>query len=134
MPQETQLANVKVLIADDEIFAAMILEEALVEFGGTVVGPISLPSHIVPMALKARPDIALLDVKMTDGTSYEAAIELRAAGIPVILVTGYDVLPDCPEELKDVPLVTKPWDLDVLISLIIKLAAAPVSARSSRLH
>jgi CheY-like chemotaxis protein len=114
MPKRPNLAGINVLIADDELLCAMVLEEEVEGLGGKVVGTVSRVGDIVETAKRGRADIAVLDVNMKGQFSYEAALELLSAGVPVIFMSGYDELMDCPDALRATPLLTKPWTSDAL--------------------
>lgn len=106
------LAGLRVLIADDELLCAMVLEEEVRDMGGEVVGPVSRVADIVATAKSEKADIAVLDVNMKGQLSYDAALELVSSGVSVIFMSGYNEIMDCPDALKDVPLLTKPWSGD----------------------
>jgi DNA-binding NarL/FixJ family response regulator len=99
----------KILIAEDEVLPAMELELALAELGCATVGPVDNVDDIVPTALRASVDAALLDINMKGEYSYAAAYQLLAAGIAVLFVTGYDQPPDLPGPLESIPRLQKPF-------------------------
>ncbi len=71
---------IRVLLADDQAlvrgaFAAMLGLEADIE----VVAEVSSGDEVVSAALRARPDVALLDVQMPGRDGLSAAGDLRAA-------------------------------------------------------
>jgi CheY-like chemotaxis protein len=105
----------RILVVEDELLCAMELEELLEELHCVVIGPVSRAGDVVPAADAATrdgagPDGALLDVNLHGERSYDAALELRARHIAVVLVTGYGTLLDCPPGLSGVPRVAKPFD------------------------
>jgi CheY-like chemotaxis protein len=111
------IEGLRILVVEDELLCAMELEELLEELHCEVIGPVSRVSDVLPACDAATlggsaPDGALLDVNLHGERSYAAATELRARHIPVVLVTGYGVLPDCPLDLQRVPKVGKPFDRD----------------------
>jgi two-component SAPR family response regulator len=114
MKKRPSLVGVRVLIADDELLCAMVLEDEVEDLGGEVVGMVSRAADIVEAAKRGRADIAVLDVNMKGQFSYDAALELLSNGIPVVFMSGYDELMNCPDELKAAPLLTKPWTGDTL--------------------
>ncbi|HET6257257.1 response regulator transcription factor [Pseudonocardia sp.] len=71
---------IKVLLADDQALvrgalAAMLGLEPDIE----VVAQVGSGAEVVPAALQAAPDVALLDVQMPGGDGLDAATALRAA-------------------------------------------------------
>lgn len=101
--------GLKILIAEDEVLAAMELESLVMELGHDVSAVVPQPERIVPAAERCSPDIALLDVNLRGGRSYAAAQILAARGIAIIFVTGYGALADMPEDLSDAPRLEKPF-------------------------
>jgi CheY-like chemotaxis protein len=84
------LAGRRVLVVEDEMMIAMLLEDMLSELGCAVVGP----AHTVPEALalvsgEAALDVALLDVNLAGQPVFAVADALRAKGVPTIFSTGY---------------------------------------------
>jgi DNA-binding LytR/AlgR family response regulator len=62
-------------------------------------------------------DLALLDVDVTDGKTFEVAAMLRIRQVPFVFFSGSrrDHLPD---QFKDAPFIPKPYDERVLIERI----------------
>ena len=91
---EPQRANspIRVLLADDQAlirgaFAALIgLEQDM-----AVVAQVSNGDDVVPAALQARPDVALLDVQMPglDGIAAAASLAAVAPGCRVLILTTF---------------------------------------------
>jgi len=64
-------------------------------------------------------DGAILDIQLGDKKSFDLARRMKALRIPVMFTTGYDQAV-VPEELMDIPRLTKPLSL----SEVVRLAAA----------
>ena len=92
---------------------------ALEELGCATVGPVDNVNDIVPAALGAAVDAALLDINMKGQYSYAAAYQLLAAGVAVLFVTGYDQPPDLPGPLEEVPRLRKPFTQRELAAAIV---------------
>jgi len=80
----------RVLVVEDELMIAMLVEDMLADLGCTVVGP----AHTLEMALKAveaepQIDAALLDVNLAGQPVFPVADALRARHAPLIFSTGY---------------------------------------------
>src|SRR5215213_8059540 len=56
-----------VLVAEDEAVQALDLAITLNDFGCTVLGPASSVAEATSLLDKARPNLALLDVRLRDG-------------------------------------------------------------------
>jgi DNA-binding NarL/FixJ family response regulator len=104
------LSGLRILIVEDELLCAMELEQLLRDLDCEVVGPVGRVGDVVPAADSAALDGALLDVNLHGQRSYPAASALRGRNIAVVMVTGYGELPDCPDDLKGVPTVNKPFN------------------------
>ena len=84
------VANVKVLIVEDEFFIALDHQFQIEELGHTVVGIAVSAEQAVTLAERERPDVVLMDIRLTglrDGI--EAAAEIRDRyDIPSIFLTA----------------------------------------------
>ena len=81
----------RILVADDEHLAALSVTESLRELGYTTVGPAHDGEHAIELGFSARPDLALLDVRMADELDgVDAARFLFAElAIPSVIVSAY---------------------------------------------
>ncbi len=84
--------DMRILIADDEPLIRLDLKELLQGFGYTVVGEASDGGEALRKITELKPDIAILDIKMS-GLDGIAVAELVARDIPVILLTAYSSPP-----------------------------------------
>ena len=82
---------IKVLLADDEVLIRGALAALLgLEPDLAVVGEAADSVAAVAMALRVRPEIAVLDLEMPPGDGLQAATEIRERlAIPVVLVTRH---------------------------------------------
>ena len=102
----SELDGLRVFIAEDEALFVMELEMLLEQMGCSVVGAVNSVDKVLSGAGDA--DCVLLDVNMKGEQSYPAALELRDRGVPVVFITGYAELPNCPAALADTPRLGKP--------------------------
>ena len=79
----------KVMIVEDELLVAMLLEEALVEHGCEIVGPFSTLETALLAAHDVVAHVAVLDVNLRGKRVYPVAELLEARGIPFLLMSGY---------------------------------------------
>jgi DNA-binding response OmpR family regulator len=110
-----------VLIVEDEPLISMTLEHCVLEAGFQVLGPVATSTDALRLSENVRPDLALVDLHLRDGsTGLTVARELMARwGTPSLFLS-------VDEELRakaDVGLgfVEKPVEWDALLSCI-KLA------------
>ena len=78
----------RILIAEDEAILAYDLAETVEEAGFKVEGPHPGISDAMLAFQKRRPDLAILDVELSDGNVFSFARTLKAEDVPVIFHTG----------------------------------------------
>ncbi len=88
--QPDEMAQIRVLVAEDDAPSRTLLAQVLVACGHIVVSQVSTGREAVDRALALNPDVVLLDVHMPDGSGIEAAerITRERPGTAVILFTG----------------------------------------------
>ena len=112
-----------VLIVEDEIMVAMLVEDLLTDLGCDVTGPAVSAETAVEAARREIVDFALLDVNLDGGTSFAAADILRARGVPFAFVTGYEA-DTVDERFSKVPVLQKPIERQMLQRLFVPNAGA----------
>jgi DNA-binding response OmpR family regulator len=75
----------RILLAEDEFITAFDLCDTFEEAGYEVEGPHAGISSAMLACQKEKPDLAVLDVELADGLSYELAQKLLEDNVPVIL-------------------------------------------------
>jgi response regulator NasT len=84
------MAQLRIIIADDESIIRMDLKETLANLGHLVVGEAGDGTSAVNLARELRPDIVIMDIKMPDMDGIEAARILTEENIaPILLLTAY---------------------------------------------
>jgi two-component system, response regulator PdtaR len=85
-----ELAQTRVIIADDESIIRMDLREMLTAIGYLVVGEAGDGISAVNLARELRPDLVIMDIKMPDLDGIAAAKVLTEERIaPVLLLTAF---------------------------------------------
>ncbi len=79
----------RILLVEDEIVIAMMLEDMIIKLEGVPVGPATSLQKGLDMARSETFDAAVLDVNLGDGNSVDIADLLAQRQIPFILATGY---------------------------------------------
>lgn len=86
-------ARVRVLVADDDAILREIARATLQTAGFTVQTVASGDAAVAACALNL-PDVALLDVEMSEGDGYQACANIRTLpggeNLPIVMVTGLD--------------------------------------------
>jgi two-component system, response regulator PdtaR len=84
------MANLRVLIADDDPIIRLDLKQMLQTLEYDVVAEASDGQEAVALAQESRPDICILDVKMPKMDGIEATVKISEEEIaPCILLTSY---------------------------------------------
>jgi CheY-like chemotaxis protein len=111
-----------ILIVEDEMLLAMMLEGMLGDLGHTVLKAARVSSG-VRMATEAAIDCAILDVNLNGETSYPVADALRKRGMPFVFATGYGE-DGVHADYRGVPVLTKPYrehDLERILTSVLPL-------------
>ena len=83
------LAGKRVLVVEDEMLVALLVEDVLLDAGCVVVGPFSRVPAGLAAAMVELVDVALLDVNVANEKVFPIAYALEERGIPFLFVTGY---------------------------------------------
>lgn len=115
----------RLLIVEDELLVALIIEEMTRDIGYRVSGV----AHTVPLArkefAKRNFDAVLLDIGFDGQYGFEFADLLVEANVPFAFVTGYDYLVEPRHEM--IPVLQKPFTLAQLRVLLATLVGAASS-------
>ncbi len=103
------LSNQRVLVVEDERLIALDLKDILEDWGCIVVGPVATAEAALEMIAGDPPDLAVLDVQLSRGTSEPVAAALRGIGRPFVVLTAYQ-RNHLAAALLDAPLLRKPVD------------------------
>jgi PAS domain S-box-containing protein len=105
----------KILVVEDEVLIAMQMAEVLSEAGWDVIGPATgIAQALSLLTTQGPPDVAVLDVNLDGEMVGPLAENLRGAGIPVVLCTGYETLDDV--RLEGCPMIRKPANIRQLLA------------------
>jgi CheY-like chemotaxis protein len=80
----------RVLLVEDEMLVAWLLEDMLADLGYAIVGPASSVNQALAMIDAEVIDAAVLDVNLNGQMSYPIADVLAARSVPFVFSTGYD--------------------------------------------
>jgi DNA-binding response OmpR family regulator len=116
-------AGRRVLVVEDEMTIAEIIEETLLSLGAEVVGPVARLDAALQLASEAPIDAAVLDINIRGGNSYGVADILAERGIPFVLCSGYGGWA-LEERYRDRPRLTKPFGMSALVAEVNHLLGA----------
>jgi len=117
---QPELAGLRVLLVEDELAIAMMLEMALEEQRCTIVGPYGSLGEALSAARTEQVDLAVLDVNLRGEMVFPAADALAERHVPFLLMSGYGDS-RLPSQGRHWPVCGKPFDLDDLFSRLAKL-------------
>lgn len=111
------LAGRRVLVVEDELLIAMLVESALEEEGCVVVGPYGRLAEAVAAARDEAVDVAVLDINLGGEMVFPAAEVLAERNVPFLLLTGYGDA-GLPPHRRHWPVCGKPFSLPALIGIL----------------
>lgn len=115
------LNGARVLVVEDEPLIALELAQIIEEAGGVVTASERTLAQALRLAKNLHFDVALLDVRVRDGTTFEVAAVLSEKNIPFLFCTGDS---EHREEFKNWPgvlVITKPHRPELVIEKLTKL-------------
>jgi DNA-binding response OmpR family regulator len=80
----------RVLIVEDNALLAFMIEDALIEAGHELLGPVGTPAEAIALAEQSRPQLVIVDVNLkNDASGVEVARYLHInLDIPSLFATG----------------------------------------------
>jgi DNA-binding response OmpR family regulator len=79
----------RILIVEDEMLVAMLIEDAVADLGHEIVGPAMRLETAMVAASDEQVDFAILDINLAGKQSFPVADKLRERGIPFLFASGY---------------------------------------------
>jgi CheY-like chemotaxis protein len=132
-PQGTPLTGIKALVVEDEPNIRRSLLELLPELGCRVIGPAGSVVGAIKLVQRERPDVALLDLTLRDGSAMPVAEMLGRLGVPFALTTGGARVPLGDPALHGALCLAKPYGLGELELVLRRLAELARGRLASRL-
>jgi CheY-like chemotaxis protein len=107
----------RVLVVEDNFNIAVALTRLLKLRGNEVVGPTATVTGALALVADQVIDGAILDINLRGEMVYPVVDALRAKGVPVVFMTGYDQKSITPAYV-DVPCLQKPVTIDRVLQTL----------------
>jgi len=114
----------RVLVLEDSLIIAMEAEDILRQVGVETISIVSGLEQAMEVTKTEAFDFALLDVNLGEVMSFDFARHLSRVNIPFGFVSGYSDTKDFPEDLRNVPLLVKPFGESAMRDFLQKLFPA----------
>lgn len=111
----------RVLLVEDQLIVALDLEGMVQQLGYEPVGPASSLEEAAECVARGGFELAILDINLNDRYVFPIAEELRRLSVPFLFATGYGQRDIIPAELRNVPIMTKPYDLGLVRRMLGEL-------------
>jgi CheY-like chemotaxis protein len=116
------LTRPRILVVEDEMMIAIMLEDMLDDIGCTVAGMAAKPDEALAIIASARIDAAILDVNLNGAHSFDVAAALDLRGVPFLFSTGYGSV-SLDERYRSRPVLQKPFRQDELQTVLNRILA-----------
>jgi DNA-binding response OmpR family regulator len=123
---EAALAGCRVLVVEDELLVAMLVETALEDENCIIVGPFGDLAEALEAARSEALDVAVLDVNLAGKMVFPVAEMLAERGVPFLLLSGYGEAA-LPSNRRHWPICAKPFNISNLVAELSRLVTSAVS-------
>ena len=97
-----------ILVAEDNSIVALDIEQTVTRMGHAVIGPSRSVRSTLDAIRNVVPDMAFLDVELTDGRSFSIASQLVKDSVPFMFITARtDLIEEAGYSLEQV--IVKPF-------------------------
>jgi CheY-like chemotaxis protein len=117
--------GLNILVVEDQLLIAMDVQTMLTAEGAASVETASSVKEALHVLTALRPDVAILDVNLGNGSSLPVAHALRESGVAFVFATGYGENTLIPAAMADVPVVRKPYDIAALVGALTAAMGTP---------
>jgi light-regulated signal transduction histidine kinase (bacteriophytochrome)/CheY-like chemotaxis protein len=122
----------RLLLVEDNFVIAMDMESILFDVGFQNVSTAASVQKAMNLIDRHSFAAAVLDMHLGDENSFPIARELRTRGVPVLFVTGYGSDLERPEDIAEIPFLTKPVEQSVLAETLFGLIHQAETTRSGK--
>jgi CheY-like chemotaxis protein len=103
----------RILIVEDEMLVAMMIEDMVIELGHAVAGVASRLKDGLRLVEQNAIDFAILDVSLNGERSLPIARALEAKGVPFVFATGYGAR-EFDDSQGEIATLSKPFGIEDL--------------------
>lgn len=114
-----QLAGPRVLVIEDDPAQAAKLEELLRDRGFGIAGICVTIADALDQVRASGPELAVVDLNLSGQSAAPVLLELEAARVPCVVMTGPGLLGD--DSFRDLPVLAKPIVCEDLLSAMQRL-------------
>jgi CheY-like chemotaxis protein len=115
--EATSLVGKRVLVVEDELLIAYLIEDYLTDVGCDTAGPFDSVAEALEAVRSEAFDAAVLDVNLVGERSYAVADALAEQGIPFLFLSGYGDA-GLPPGLRTGRICAKPFKGDDLTGML----------------
>jgi DNA-binding response OmpR family regulator len=115
-PHRSCLAQLRIVIVEDEAMIAMLMDDVLSDAGATIVGRAGTVASAMALIERERPDAVTLDGNLHGELSGPVAMHCDALGVRYLIVTGYVEKTLTEPRLAAAPRLVKPFTAKGLIA------------------
>ena len=116
----SRLRGLRVLVVEDSWHIATTVESLLKEVGMVIIGAAASAHDAERLAHERAPNVAVVDIKLRDGTAYGVIDCLHDLGVGVVVVTGFTTLST--PLVKAAAILRKPFNGDELLAALLRAA------------
>ena len=117
--------NCLVLLVEDDAIVAIDLEDSLREAGYAVAGSFSTCAAATKWLETEAPDLAVLDVVLSDGPCNELAAELSRRDVPFVVFSSKRQSRNTYEEFAHATWIEKPASHEIVLKELGALRVTP---------
>jgi DNA-binding NtrC family response regulator len=117
------LDGLHILVAEDDFLQCDGICSSIVAAGGVVVGPAYTLPEAQQLVAANGFHIALVDIDLGDGTSFDLASKIESQGLPFIFATGLDCR-NVPPAFEHIRCLEKPFTEHDLVRTLVETASS----------
>ncbi len=121
--------GLRVLVIEDEILVAMLIEEMCADLGCIVVGTAATLEEALSLSRQADFDVCLVDMNLKGVNSEPVLADLHERSVPFAIVSGNG---DAAQDDRAALVLGKPFSFSQFSECLSKLAAGVATDGSAR--